>query len=305
LKKYFYVFLLFIFSSFICTENFEYKFGNNYKILSSFCEYEKDHINTGIRLISKDDKYYSIYDGEVVFFNKNRLGSIKYNNENFLVIENKEKKLRFNYFNIKNEFLNKNQFLFKKGEEIGKLNYNDQLKESNFYIEVEDIENNRILNPLNYISINDTIPPQILDIYFITDDNQVVSLRLKGEYKVKRGGKVFIKCFDKINNSNYNIVPYSIKLLIDGIEKAYFTFDNLNKKNSYFTINKDREFQDIYFNKEPFDFYIIDYYGLPGLIGFKVIIEDFNGNKSVFMRNLKILPPDIDEEKNDQFLNDK
>ena len=111
-------------------------------------------------------------------------------------------------------------------------------------------------------------------------------------------GKVFIKCLDKINNSNYNIVPYSIQVLIDGIEKANFVFDYLNKDESYFTINKNIKFEKIYLNKEPFDFYIMDYYGLPGLIGFKVIIEDFNGNKSVFIRNLKILPPKSEEVDN-------
>lgn len=298
MKKYLFIFILFIYFSLTCIENFNYKFDSNYKIISSFYDFRNNQINTGINLIGKDEKFYSIYDGEVIFYNKNRLGNIRYNNENLLVIENKEKKLRFNYYNLKKEFIDKEKFLFKKGEQIGLTNYNEQLKESRFYIEVEDIENQKILNPLNFVSINDTIPPSILDIYFKTDEGQIVSLRIKGEYKIKRGGKIFIKCFDKINNSNYNIIPYRIKILIDGIEKVDFVFDNLNKNESFFTLNKDLKFEEIYLNKEPFDFHIMDYYALPGLIGFKVIIEDFNGNKSYFMRNLKILPPGA-EEKNE------
>ena len=85
--------------------------------------------------------------------------------------------MRFNYYNLKNEFLNKDKLLFKKGEEIGKSEFNEKLKESKFYIEVEDMENKKILNPLNFISINDSIPPRILDIYFITDNNQIISLK--------------------------------------------------------------------------------------------------------------------------------
>lgn len=299
MKKLLFIFILFIYFSVLSGEDFSYKLDSNYKIISSFCDYKNDQISTGVEFNAKNEECNIIYDGEVVFFNKNRPGNIRYNKGNLLVIENKEKKLRFNYYNLKKEFVNTKKLLFKKGEEIGLLDFNEQLKESRFYIEVVDIKNEKILNPLNFISINDSIPPLIVDIYFKTDDKQVVSLKLKGEYKVKRGGKVFIKCFDKINNSNYNIMPYSIKILIDGVEKTNFIFDNLNKKDSFFTINKDIGFEKIYYNKEPFDFYVMDYYGLPGLIGFKVIVEDFNGNKSVFIRNLKILPPDYIDKKSE------
>ncbi len=294
MKKYLIFFLLFLFSSLLLhNDTSNYILSNNYKIISSFCDHKDNHFNTGLDLIAKNDEmFHSIFDGEVIFYNKNRFRNIKYNNGNLLVVEDKENKLRASYFNLRDNFTNENIFILKKGEQIGRPKYSVNLNEFKLYIEVEDIENNKVLNPMQHIFINDTIQPRILDIYFITDENEIISLKEKGEYKIKRGGKIFIKCFDKINNSNYNITPYSIKILIDGNEKASFIFDHLNKKNFYYTINKNKLFEDIYYNKEPFDFYIMDFYGLPGLVGFKAIVEDFNGNKTIFKSNLKILPPE-------------
>lgn len=293
MKNYLLLFFLFLFNLILINNNFtENKTVNNYQVISSFCDYKTDYFNTGIELSSKDEKAYSISEGELVFYNKNRPGNIGYKNENFIVIENKIKELRFNYFNLKSEYNDTGKTYFKEGDEIDNLKSIDDLKMRKLYFEVEDIKNKKILNPLGFLNITDSIPPNISDIYFKTDDNQIISLKRKGEYKVKRGGKIFIECFDKNNNFNANLMPYSIQILIDGIEKSNLIFNSLNKNNSNFTVGKDRNFKDIYLNKKNFDFYLIDYYGLPGLIGFQVIATDNNGNKSFFKRNLVILPPD-------------
>ena len=89
-----------------------------------------------------------------------------------------------------------------------------------------------------------------------------------------------------VNNSIYALAPYKITLYIDGIEKANFKFDYLNKLSNSFFITNNLDFNNIYANNEIYDFYILDYYSLPEIIGFKLIVEDFNGNKREFKKNI-------------------
>ena len=98
---------------------------------------------------------------------------------------------------------------------------------------------------------------------------------------------------DRIDNSNYFVCPYKIILIIDGKEKVNMVFDYLKKgENSYTLSNIGYKFEELYLNKEDFDYFLMDFHSLPDLIGLKIIVEDFAGNKVEFKKPIRVLPPD-------------
>ncbi|HOV14075.1 MAG TPA: hypothetical protein PK771_07310, partial [Spirochaetota bacterium] len=71
------------------------------------------------------------------------------------------------------------------------------------------------------------------------------------------------------------------------------TFDYMKKtENSYVVSDTNLRFEDIYANKEDFDFFLVEFYSLPNLVGLKITVEDFHGNKTEFKRPIRILPPE-------------
>lgn len=260
------------------------KIIENKILISNFCDFRIDHFYAGIDLKGNNQDVLSAEDSEVVFKNIDRKGSIKYGNGQFIVLEDIGHKKRFYYSNLKEGSIDKNRIFYKKDEKIAIAGNSGSSVIDHLHFEIEDIVNRKIINPLQYIEVLDTIPPKILDIYFVTQNYEKISI--VDNYKVVRGGKLYVKCQDIINNSNYLLAPYKITLYINGIEKASFKFDSLYKLNNSFFMANNLNFKDIYANNEAYDFYIIDYHSLPDIIGFKLIVEDFNGNKREFKKNL-------------------
>ena len=274
---------------FINSEDKEiYRKMKNVKITSTFCDFRGDHFHTGIDLTGSNKEIYSISDGEVVFYNIDRKKSINYGNGNFIIVEDTKNKVRFSYSHINKKSVDREKVHYSKGERIADIGNSGYSTGNHLHLEVEDLKNKKLLNPLYFIENKDNIRPRIVDVYLITDTNKHISIINQSNYGVPKKGKLFIKCVDRINNSNYFVTPYRIKIFMDGHEKSSLLFDSLIKNNNSFFVNDKKGFNDIYIDKKNFTYFLMDYHSLPGIIGFKVVVEDFSGNKTIFKRALRI-----------------
>ena len=263
-------------------------------ITSSFCEYRIDHFHTGIDIVgeNENEEVMSFSDGELIFYNNERRSGLKYGNGNFVVIEDTENEVRYNYSHLKGGSINYQNTSYKKGQIIGVQGTSGYSTGNHLHFEIEDLKTNRLINPLKIFEINDNISPRIMDIYFITNDNEKISLVKEYNTRIKRGGKLYISCYDRINGSNFNIVPAKISLYIDGKEISKISSEYLERKDNAFITPEKRTLNDTYSSKVDFNYYMAEYKGLPGIVGFKIVVEDFNGNQTVFSRPLRILIPD-------------
>ncbi len=263
----------------------------NYKITSSFGDSRNDHFHTGLDLAATDQDIYALTNQELIFYNKKDYYSIKYGMGDFAVLEDSNNKLRYNYSHLKEDSFTPDNVYWKKGDKIGVVGNSGHSTGKHLHLEVEDLENRRLLNPIQFIKAKDTMPPVIEDVYFITKDDGKISLFTNN--RLKRGGKLYIKCYDRINDSTYQLVPYKITVIIDGKEKSLLSFDYLKKNENWYTIGDiNLKFEDLYSTGEDFNFFLLDFYSLPNLVGLKITIEDYNGNKVEFKKPIKILPPD-------------
>lgn len=261
-------------------------------ITSSFGDSRGDHFHTGIDLTSKENsEIYSIMDSEIFFYNSNKFKDMPYGIGNFIIAQSLDNRYRITYSHLKENFKNK-KILYKKNEIIATIGNSGHSTGPHLHLEIEDIKENLLLNPIKFIKINDNLSPFIEDIYFITNNREYVSL-LKSNF-IKRGGKLFIKAFDTINFKQNIITPYKISVLIGGKENASLIFDYLTKlNNDYYTTNNNYKFNDIYQNNTRFDYYLMDFSALPSIVGFYIIIEDYHGNKTEFRKAVHILPPEL------------
>jgi len=267
----------------------------NYIISSSFGDTRNDHFHTGIDLASNEnEEIYSITDGRLIFYNTKKFRGISYGLGNFAVIQSEDNKYRITYSHLKENSLDIKKEKYKKNEKIANVGNTGHSTGPHLHLEIEDMQKNILINPLKFIKIKDRdkIPPIIEDVYFITTNREKISLFK--DNKIKRGGKLFIKTMDRINSQQNMITPYKIYVLIGGKEATILIFDYFRKiNNDYYVSTNDYKFQDIYQNGINFDYYLMDFTSLPGVVGFNIIVEDYNGNKNEFRRAVKVLPPDL------------
>lgn len=289
MKKYYLIFLLFYLSINIfifSQEKIDSKIISNSNLYSTFCEYKNNNFSSGIEISAdkNDNNINSISDGEIIFFNINRKFNINFNNTNIVAVQNTNDNYRYIYSNLEKKSFDKSKINIKKGESIGNSNKNITFSD-NVYLEVVDVKNDKYINPLSIINFDDTLPPVINDIYFITENNEIVSLR--NNSIIKKGGSIFIECRDYINNSRNILAPYKLQLFINGIERSYLIFNEIIKKDNEFIVCG-KKIDELYKNKKNYDYYLFDYFGLPGLVSIKVIAEDYFGNKTIFNRIIRI-----------------
>jgi hypothetical protein len=269
---------------------------NEYKVTAAFGDSRDDHLHTGVDLAATDQEIRSVKESELIFYNKDRIRSIPYGTGNFVILENSKDKVRFNYSHLKDGTFNPKKIVYKKTEVIAVNGNSGHSTGNHLHVEVEDVKDNKILNPFGFLKLKDTQSPRIDDVYFVTKNDKKISLWTNN--KIKRGGRLYIKCIDRINGSNYDIIPYKITVIIDGKEKHVLTFDYFKKTENSFTIsNTGLKFEDIYVNKESYDFYLFEFNSLPDLIGMKIIVEDFAGNKSEFKKAIEIQAPETETKK--------
>ncbi len=289
-KLYFCIFFIFLSQVLLITiENYNYL-----RIISGFCELRNNDFHNGIDIISDGNNIISLMDEEIIFYSNNRKNSLNYTYGNFIILEDRTNKYRFNYSHLDNYTFDVSKNLYSKGEVIA--SYTEELiseKDNYYHFDIEDIEKKVYINPLAFLKEEDKSNPRILNVYFILDNNEKISLTDSYKYVIERGGKIFIKCYDLFHNKN--ISPYKITLYADGEEKANIDFEILNKTEKKFTTKTGKMSSDIYLNNENFDYFIYDFYTLPGVVGLKIIVEDFSGNKVIFLRNLVIKYPALDK----------
>jgi len=286
LKKIFIIFIFFLAIPILADINHIFIFMKNKILTSNFCDYRNDHFHTGIDLAALDEDIIVPNDSEVVFFNIKRKNSINYGNGNFVILQDNKNNYRFNFSHLKDDSFDNKKIVYSRGDKIAVSGNTGHSSGSHLHLEIEDIKNKLLLNPLTFLNIEDTRRPRLIDIYFITEDNKKISITDPRNYKIEKNGKLFIKCMDYVNNSEYALVPYKITVYIDGKKTSSLMFDHLTSNLNNFVLNDGRDFSSLYINNEKNDFFISNFFSLPGLIGFKVEIEDFSGNILVYKKNL-------------------
>jgi hypothetical protein len=282
MKKYFALILYLILINYINSENLNY---NN--IVSGFCDYRFNSFNNGINIQGKNHVIISPISGELIFHNITRSGSITYGIGNFIALQDLKSDLRYCFSHLKEDSTNTDKIYYQKGDKIGITGNSGFEEKQVVHIDMQKIDSKEFKNPLEIIKINDTLPPIIEDVYFLNDDKKI-SIADFRNFKIKKGGKLFVNCYDKINDSEGKITPYKITVIVDGNEIATLKFDSLLKLD-YNYVNQDgKSLNSIYSNNTSFDYFLTDFTSLPKVIGFKLLVEDYNGNIREFKRNLKI-----------------
>jgi hypothetical protein len=262
----------------------------DHSITAAFGDYRWDHFHTGVDMINSEKKVRSFTDGEVIFSNMNRPRSINYGNGNFVLLENSSVKKRYSYSHMRSGSVDGNIKIYKKGDIIGDVGDSGHSIGEHIHFEIEDMRDKILLNPLNELNVNDTLKPRIMDIYFVNESGEKISIM--NNYRIVKGGRLFIKCSDSMNGSPYSFSPYKITVIIDGTERYSSVFDRLQMVNGDFYLRNNMSFKDIYANGEEFDYYLFDFTSLPRVIGFKAVVEDKKGNKTEYKRPLKIIMPE-------------
>lgn len=280
--------LLFSFLFVLLFSFFPQEILKDFIITSQFADTRGDHFHTGIDLSGSELPVFAGEDVEVLFMNKKRSKNIQYGNGNFLLLQNVHGDLRYNYSHLDDDSYNEQITYYKKNDFIGLTGNTGHTKEKHLHLEIEDIKNRKILNPIAYIPIEDKRKPIIQDLFFIDIHNQKLSLFQKK--KIIRGGKLFIKCVDYMDNNPNPLVPYQIEVFINGNEFYTLNFSSLDKKNgNFYLTDSEKEFYGLYQTGESGVFFLREQYFLPGLMGIKVVVKDYAGNEATFVTSFRVL----------------
>lgn len=265
---------------------------NNYTITSYFGDARGDHFHTGIDLAAVGEFAYSLMDSEIIFHNSKKNRDINYGLGNFVVMQSQDNNYRISYSHLSDDHLDYKKKIYKKSEKLALVGNTGHSTGSHLHLEIEDLKNKRILNPLSFLKTSDKLSPVINDAFFKTGEGEIISFFKNS--KLKRGGKLYISAFDRINNISSIMTPYMFKVIIGGKETSIIKFDYLRKSdNNLFLSDTDFKYEDIYSGGVENEYFLMDFNSLPGLVGFHIITEDFYGNKAEIRKAFRVLPPDI------------
>lgn len=284
-KKYFISALLFV----IISISLSAQERKSAAIISQFGGNLETRFQTGMDLQGKDMPFFAREDSEVVFVNKKKPNSINYPCGNIILLQNISSKLRCHYSGIADGSYDEHIQSYSQGEFIGLAGDSGTNNREMLHIELEDVENHRLLNPAAYFDVPDTKKPVINDLFFIDIHNREISLFQTK--KVIRGGKLFIKCSDYVNDNSSVLTPYKIDVFINGEEFCSLSFESMDKKNKTFYLSdSEKDFFALYQINSPNVFFLKEQYFLPGLLGIKVVVKDFAGNSSYYTTSFRVLP---------------
>lgn len=258
-------------------------------ITSQFGDNLETHFQTGIDLQGKDLPFFAKEDCELVFVNKKRPNSIRYSGGNLILLQNRTSNLRYYYSGIADNSYDERILNYSQGEFIGLAGNSGINNKETLHVELENVESHKLLNPALFFDMPDTKKPVINDLFFIDIHNQEISL-FKSK-RVIRGGKLFIKCCDYINDSSSALIPYQIDVFINGEEFCSLNFESMDKKNKTFYLSEsEKDFFALYQINSPNVFFLKEQYFLPGLLGIKVVVKDFAGNSKSYITSFRVLP---------------
>ena len=265
---------------------------NNYSVVSMFGAMNNNGFQRGVDLQSKDRNVYSLEKSNIVFYRRKSGRTINYAGGEYLILQGENNKYRYKYSNLAND-KDYSKTKYDEGEKIGEvLPDTDTYMTGTLNLEIEDPSLKRYINPVTIINISDNVGPSIQDIYFRTAEGNIVSFLR--DTRLNRGGSLFVRCKDRLTPALKYFTPYQIKVIIGGVESGGIKFDYIQRagQNLYLSDSK-MTFDDVYSNGQEFEYYIMDYNTLPGLVGFQVIVEDYAENRQLYRKALRIMPPEI------------
>lgn len=289
MSKYMFRLVCCLFLIIICIPLFSQDDDTSFSIVSQFADNQGTHFQTGIDLQGENVPFFAKEDCELVFINKKRPESIHYPCGNLIMLQNRTLNQRYHYSSIADDSYDERILNYSKNEFIGLSGNSGTNDEQMLHVELEDIEHNRLLNPAAFFDMPDTKKPVINDLFFIDIHNREISL-LQTK-KVIRGGKLFIKCCDYIDDKSSALMPYQIDVFINGEELCSLNFESMDKRNKTFYLSEsEKDFFALYQINSPNVFFLKEQYFLPGLLGIKVVVKDFAGNSKSYITSFRVLP---------------
>ncbi len=241
--------------------------------------------HTGIDIGGEDKNVPVPVSGEMIFSSNCMNNDMSYGIGNFVVIQDFKNNNRYFFAHLKDGSINTGKIYYNKDDIVGITGNSGFPTTPMVHIDIQNIITKSFLNPLSIINITDTAAPVIEDVYFITEGKKI-SLTDYSNNKIIKGGKLYVNCYDRINGSDYKLNPYKITAYVDGKEIAAIKFDTMTRHENDFVNQDERSLKEIYSNNTAFDYYLTDFISLPKVIGFKLVVEDYNGNTTEFKRNM-------------------
>jgi hypothetical protein len=279
--------LLFLITTFLFAD--EKPLFSGYVITGGFGDNRTDHFHTGIDLAARDKSVPAINDSELIFHNSNRPGTLRYGLGDFAVYHDSSTDMQVLYAHLLEGTLKRDQTIVKRGEDIAIVGTSGYSTGPHLHMEIDDTAAGRLVNPFLSLDFVDTVKPRIIDVEFHSESGKVTSLLERHNVQVERKGRLYIDTRDSINASPFSITPWSIEVYLDGDLRVSMTFDYLSRQQDKFLLSDTgKSFETLYSDGRDFYYYISNLVLLPGLTGLKIIVSDYQGNKTVFKRNLRI-----------------
>ena len=268
------------------------KVMNNYTVVSMFGAMRNNGFQRGIDLQSKDRSVYALEKSNVIFYRKKSGRTIHYAGGDYLVIQGQDNQYRYKYSNLIND-KHYTKTAYDEGEQIGEVMPDtDTYNTGTLNLEIEEPSANRFINPVSILKISDNVGPSIQDIYFRTAEGNTVSFLR--DTRLNRGGSMFVRCKDRLTPALRYFTPYQIKVIVDGVETGGIKFDYIRRDGQKLLLSDtNMTFDDLYCNGQEFDYYIMDFNALPGLVGFQVIVMDYAENRQLYRKAMRIMPPEM------------
>lgn len=266
---------------------------NNYTVVSMFGAMRHNGFQRGIDIQSKERSVYALEKSDVIFYrNKSAKRTINYGGGDYLIMQGQSNKYRYKYSNLLID-ADSSKLSYKEGELIGEaMPDTDTYDTGTLHLEIEEPAQNRYINPVTILGISDNVGPSIQDIYFRTAEGSIVSFLR--DTKLNRGGSMFVRCKDRLTQALRYFTPYQIKVVVDGVESGGIRFDYIRRDGQKLLLSDtNMTFDDLYCNGQEFDYYIMDFNALPGLVGFQVIVSDYAENKQLYRKAMRIMPPEM------------
>lgn len=137
---------------------------------------------------------------------------------------------------------------FLKSAGLGKTALDKNSNRKPLIFKVIDIneKSKNFVNPLLFLSeISDNNKPQITSVFLQASNGKII--RLMPKTVIESGNyKLFVECFDTINNSKSRLAPFEINSTLNGKSISNISFQTLTVKDGKMLVNNNLNLQNIY-----------------------------------------------------------